>query len=76
MDKEAPTSLAAFAGDVKMTAAQLAEKPEWTEVVEGYQAGIAPTTIRRWLVREKGYADKALPSAESIGKYLRNNHAR
>lgn len=70
------SSLAAFAGDMKRDMDWLSQQPEWDELLEGYQAGINPATIRRWLIREKGYSDKALPSQESIGRYLRNNHAR
>ncbi len=76
MSKEVPASLAAFAGDVKHNVQWLAEQPAWPEVVAGYHAGIQVTVIRRWLVVEKGYADKATPSVAAIGRYLRDNHSR
>ena len=70
------TSLVEFAGDVRRDVAWLTERQEWDEIVTGYQSGIGVDTIRRWLIRDCGYADKQLPACESIRRYLRNNHSR
>jgi hypothetical protein len=73
---DAPVSLAAFAGDLKRSVQWLAEQEVWPEVIEGYHSGIGGATIRRWLIRERDFTDKQLPSPEAISRYLRNNHAR
>lgn len=30
--------------------------PEWSEVLDGWQAGITQVQIRRWLIEERGYS--------------------
>jgi hypothetical protein len=69
-------SLAEFAGDQKRDAEWLSRQPVCAEVVQGYHDGIAVPVIRMWLVRERGFNDKQLPSEEAIRRYLRTNHAR
>jgi hypothetical protein len=65
-------SLEEFAASVdRRTMAWLEQQPEWDELVAGYRNGIKCTTLRAWLVRERGYSDKQLPSAESISRTLR-----
>ncbi len=70
------SSLASFAGEVKHDMDWLEQQPEWDEIIEGWRNGISVLTIHRWLVREKGYSAKALPSEESLRRRLRNKHAR
>ena len=76
MTIENPKSLREFAGNDRHDVQWLARQPIWPSVVDGYQDGIRATTIRQWLVRECGFADKALPSADSIQRYLRTNHPK
>jgi hypothetical protein len=71
-----PKSLTEFATSDRRDVAWLAKQEVWSEVVAGYRDGVQCSTIRLWLIRERGYNDKQLPSAESIARHLRNNHPR
>lgn len=76
MTAEAPKSLIEFATSDRRDVAWLTQQEVWPEVVAGYQDGVKTTTIRLWLVRERGFSDKQLPSADAMARYLRNNHPR
>jgi hypothetical protein len=69
-------SLLEFAQGDRHDSAWLMRQPEAPDIIEGYHAGVKVTTIRRWLIRERGYTDNQLPSADLMGRYLRNNHPR
>ena len=71
-----PKSLLEFATGDRRDIAWLTQRPEWPDCVAGYKDGVRPYTIRNWLVRECGYNDKQLPSADTIARELRNNHER
>lgn len=65
-----------FAQGDKHDSAWLMRQSEAADIIEGYHAGVRVTTIRLWLIRERGYADAQLPSADLLGRYLRNNYPR
>ena len=50
--------------------------PEWTEILEGWQARLTQVQIRRWLIEERGY-DGAVASRSRIAhlskQYPRTN---
>ena len=71
-----PRSLQEFAANDRHDVPWLARQGIWPAVVDGYHEGIRVTTIRQWLLRECGFADKALPSAERLQRYLRANHPK
>ena len=71
-----PKSLREFAANDRHDVPWLAKQDIWPAVVDGYHEGIRVTTIRQWLLRECGFADKALPSAERLQRYLRANHPK
>jgi hypothetical protein len=71
-----PKSLIEFATSDRRDVAWLTKQEVWPEVVAGYQDGIVTPTIRLWLIRERGFSDKQLPSGDAIARYLRNNHPR
>lgn len=75
MTTESPKSLLEFANTDRRPIEWLTEQEVWPEVVAGYRDGVKVTTIRLWLVRERGFTDKQLPSADSMRRYLSNNHA-
>jgi hypothetical protein len=72
----APKSLIEFATTDRRDVTWLAQQDVWPEVVAGYRDGVKVTTIRLWLVRERGFHDKQLPSPETLARYLRNNYPR
>lgn len=76
MTTEKPKSLLEFAAGDKHASAWLLRQPEASSIVAGYHQGVRVTTIRLWLIREMGYTDKQLPSADQLGRYLRNNHPK
>ena len=73
MASETPKSLLDFATTDRRDVAWLSEQAVWPECVDGYHDGVKVTTIRQWLIRERGFSDKQLPSAETMARHLRNN---
>lgn len=69
-------TLLEFATSDRRTMDWVAAQAVWPEVVQGYHDGVRATTIRAWLIREKGFTDKQLPSGDSFARFLRNNHPK